>query len=198
MDRAIAQPYPKLPSVASTVVKALALAGAVVLGALNLPPPLSPEQEELAQQLYIEFGGAVSLDDIRDIIANNPGLSADQYRLLVEYYRRYKKKPFKVAAIFGIGTNTKGNIAKIFFLTAGDLAHIRDHPDALQGLSDEQLLALIQQLLQEEPDKVVTNKAKHTVDYYYNDVDVDGHYITVDIRVSTSTPGRIISVFERY
>ncbi|HEU5383762.1 MAG TPA: hypothetical protein VFV38_50835 [Ktedonobacteraceae bacterium] len=104
----------------------------------------------------------------------------------------------KVVAIFGIGANAKGNIAKIFVITIGDLAHIRDHPDARQELNDDQLFDLIQQLLQEEPEKVVNNKSKQFVDYYYNDVEVDGHYMTVDIRISTSTPGRIISVFERY
>jgi hypothetical protein len=43
----------------------------------------------------------------------------------------------------------------------------------------------------------VPNKFKQFVDYLYYDVDVNGRYITVDIRISTSTPGRIISVFER-
>jgi len=49
---------------------------------------LSPEQENLAQRLYADYGKTtgLTLDDIRDIIANNPKLTEKQLRALLDQY----------------------------------------------------------------------------------------------------------------
>lgn len=59
------------------------------------PPPkppqanLSTEQEKIAQRLFQEYGHlGLSLDDIRDIIAKNPGLTEAQLRQLLDQYAR--------------------------------------------------------------------------------------------------------------
>lgn len=54
---------------------------------------------DIASELFDEFGGVVSMADILDILANNPGLTKDEYRFLVDYYRRYGKKPYHVVAV---------------------------------------------------------------------------------------------------
>ena len=95
----------------------------------------------------------------------------------------------------GVDQNGK---TKIYFITQGDLKHIREHPDALQSLSDQELLALIQKLLQKEPDEAQIDKKRQIIDYYYDRVEIDGKYYTVIIRMSSSTPGRIISAYEEY
>jgi len=57
----------------------------------TVTPPqmsLSPEQENLAQRLYADYGKTtgLTLDDIRDIIANNPKLTEKQLRALLDQY----------------------------------------------------------------------------------------------------------------
>jgi hypothetical protein len=91
----------------------------------------------------------------------------------------------------------KGN-SKIYYITQGDLKHIREHADNLQMLSDDELLALIQELLQGKPDDAAMDKTKQLLDYYYDDVYVNERYITVVIRIITSRPERIISTFEQW
>lgn len=158
------------------------------------PTPKPNAVASMADDLARQYN--VPLSVIEDIINKNPGLTKDQYALLIQYYKKYGKYPFGVRIVF-TGVDQNGN-TRIYFITNGDMQHIREHPDQLQNLSDDELLALIQRLLQKDPDDVVINKGKQFVDYYYYDEDVNGKYITIDIRISTSTPGRIISVFERY
>lgn len=154
------------------------------------PVPVSSLAEELAQQ----YGVPASV--VQDIIDKNPGLTKDQYALLVQYYKKYGTYPYNVRAIFtGVDQNGK---SKIYFVTQGDMAHIREHPDALQQLTDDELLALLQKLLQNPADDTIVDKGRGLVDYYYDDVLIDGKYYTVIIRVSTTNPGRIISTYIQF
>ncbi|HEU5381122.1 MAG TPA: hypothetical protein VFV38_37335 [Ktedonobacteraceae bacterium] len=154
------------------------------------PNPVSSMAGDLARQ----YGVPESV--VQDIIDKNPGLSKEEYALLVQYYKKYGTYPYNVRAIFtGLDQNGK---SRIYFVTQGDMKHIREHPDALQELSDEELLALIQRLLQEQPDDVVVDKGRKLIDNYYDNVEINGKYYTVIIRMSSSTPGRIISTYVEY
>ncbi|GCE10677.1 hypothetical protein [Tengunoibacter tsumagoiensis] len=157
------------------------------------PPSLSQADKDLAKELAAETGVAQNI--IEDIISQNPGLTKEEYKLLIKYYQKYKKYPFNTLMVFS--TSTPDGKEQIYYMTQGDLDHAR-HPDALDALSDEELLGLAEDLLEnEEPGKTVENKNKGFVDYNYYDVEVDGYYVTVTVRVSTTNPGRIISIFER-
>jgi hypothetical protein len=148
----------------------------------------------ISYDLSKQYG--VPLFIIEDIINKNLGLTKDEYALLVQYYKKYGTYPFNSCAVF-IGVDQNGKI-KIYYVTQGDIKHIREHADNLQTLSDDELLALIQKLLQGKSDDTVTAKARQFVDYYYDNAYVNGRYITVVIRISTSRPGRIISTFEEW
>ncbi len=114
---------------------------------------LTPQETKIAEELFKEFGNSgITLDDISTIIANNPGLSKDQYGLLIEYYQRYGKMPYGVVGIIGVGANKKGKAAKIFYVTQGDVKHIRDGHDEFKSLSNEELIATITELLKQDPD----------------------------------------------
>jgi hypothetical protein len=155
---------------------------------------LGEQEEQIAQQLSKEFGNAVSIDDIREIIRNNPNLTKDQYRLLVENYRRTGKMPYNVLSVVGVGTNRKGSVSKIFFVTQGDIAHIRGgHSYDFDTLSDQQLANLLTQLLEEDPQYKDVGTDSDT--YYYDNVEVDGRYEEVAIVVSKKTPGRIVTSY---
>ncbi len=120
---------------------------------------LTPQQTKIAEELFKEFGNSgITLDDIRAIIANNPGLSKDQYRLLIEYYRRYQKIPYDVVSVIGVGTNKKGKPAKIFYVTRGDVKHVRGGHIEFDMLTDGELVALIAELLQQQPDAIKSTK----------------------------------------
>ncbi len=148
----------------------------------------------IASDLSKQYG--VPLSAVEDMIAKNPGLTRDEYALLVQYYKKYGTYPYGVISIFtGMDQNGK---SKIYFVTRGDLKHTRQHSDHLQHLSDEELLQIIQKLLQGEPDLVKIDKQRNLIDYYYNDEEINGKYVTVIIRMSTSTPGRIISIYEEW
>ena len=148
----------------------------------------------ISNDLSEQYG--IPLPVIEDIINKNLGLTKDEYTLLVQYYKKYSVSPFNSCAVF-IGVDQNGK-TKIYYTTQGDLKHIREHADNLQTLSDDELLARIQKLLQGKPDDTVTDKTRQFVDYYYDDIYVNGIYITVVIRISTSRPGRIISTFEKW
>lgn len=54
---------------------------------------LTQQQEEMAKRLYADFGSSgLSLDDIREIIAENPNLTEAQLRLLLSKYADVIKK----------------------------------------------------------------------------------------------------------
>ncbi len=148
----------------------------------------------ISSDLSKQYG--VSLSIIEDIINKNPGLTKDEHALLVQYYKKYGTYPFNSRAVF-IGVDQNGK-TKIYYVTQGDIKHIREHADNLQTLSDDELLALIQKLLQGIPDDTVTDKTRQFDDYYYDEVHINRRYITVVMRISTSRPGRIISTFEEW
>jgi hypothetical protein len=156
---------------------------------------LTPEQEQMAEDLANETGA--DLGRIRQIIKANSRypLSSEEYQLLVEYDQKYGRYPYNVRAIFP-GEDIDGNTST-YYLDDGAFKKVPTHPDPLQNLSDDELTAEVQDLLEGPPDKQVPKPSKGYVDYLYYDVYVDppGHYITVDIRISTTSPGRIISVY---
>lgn len=155
---------------------------------------LTPEQEQMAENLANETD--VDLGTIRQIMRANPGLSSNEYKLLAEYYQENGSYPYNVRAIFP-GEDINGDTST-YYLDDGAFKKVPTHPDDLQNMSDEKLTALVQDLLSGPPDDEVPNPSKGFVDYLYDDVYVNppGHYITVDIRISTTSPGRIISVYE--
>lgn len=107
---------------------------------------LTAKEEELAQELSQEPGIGVSLDDIREIIRENPGLRKDQYRLLIEAYKQTGFIPFGVVAV---GTRDDGTVV---YLTQDGLDKIRRvHGSDFQGLSDQQLKDLLMNTLKEDP-----------------------------------------------
>jgi hypothetical protein len=138
------------------------------------PPEQGPQNTpaaSMADDLSKQYGVPLSVVD--DIINNNPGLTKDEYALLIQYYKRYGTYPFKVRAVFtGVDQNGK---SKIYYITQGDLKHICEHADNLQTLSDDELLALIQELLQETLEDTTTDKTKQLLDYYYDDVEETHH-----------------------
>jgi hypothetical protein len=67
-------------------------AAGVVLAAGAIIVNLSPAQEDLAQRLHSDYGSSgLSLDDIREIIADNPNLTEDQLRQLLSKYAQVVK-----------------------------------------------------------------------------------------------------------
>jgi hypothetical protein len=149
----------------------------------------------MAGDLSKQYG--VPLSVVEDIISRNPGLTKDEYALLVQYYKKYHTYPYNVRSVFtGVDQNGK---TKIYYITQGDIDKIRrDHGDDFASLSDDQLIDLIQELLQEDPAQVRVDKSRNLIDFYYNNVDVDGKYETIIIRMSTSSPGRVISIYPEW
>jgi hypothetical protein len=132
----------------------------------------------------------------KEIISNNPGLTEEEYALLVQYYIKYGAIPFNVDATFtGINQNGK---SQIYYMTQGDIKHTREHADGIQTLNNAELLSFIQKLLQREADSTEIDKQGGLIDYVYYNVNVDNKYETVIIRTSSINRGRIISVYAEY
>lgn len=193
-------PLPKLPSDPQADPKAFLKAMGLAAGVTGLIAAgatiiwnLTHDQEDMAQRIKHDFEG-VSIDDIREIIANNPGLTEAQYRLLVEYFKRTGNKPYDVLSVVGIGTRKDGGPARIIFITQGDIDHIRqNHSKDFASLSDQQLAELLTKLMQGRPDGV--SKDGTSTRYEFDNVDINGKKVTVAIVVSDEYPGRIITSF---
>ena len=154
-------------------------------------PTLSGPLASMADDLSKQYG--VPLSVVEDIMNKNPGLTKDEYALLVQYYKKYGTYPYNVVAIFtGVDQNGK---SRIYFITQGDLKHIREKHIEFDALSDAELIGLIKELLQQEPDRVKRSKDGTSQAFYYEGVDIDGKYQTVVIVISTDNPGRIITAF---
>jgi hypothetical protein len=167
------------------------------------PPEQGPQNTpaaSMADDLSKQYG--VPLSVVEDIINNNPGLTKDEYALLIQYYKKYGTYPFKVRAVF-TGVDQKGN-SKIYYITQGDIDKIRrDHGDDFASLSNEQLIELIQRLLQQQlPQEQLSgfkiDKNRQLLDYYYDDVKIDRKYYTIIVRTSTSSSGRVISIYPEW
>jgi hypothetical protein len=155
----------------------------------------------MADDLLKQYG--VPLSVIEEIINKNPGLTKDEYALLVQYYKKYGTYPFNVRAAF-IGVDQNGK-SKIYYTTQGDIDKIRrDHKDDFASLSNEELIELIQRLLQqwllpqEQSGGFKIDKNRQLLDYYYDDVKIDGKYYTIIVRTSTSSSGRVISIYPEW
>jgi hypothetical protein len=145
----------------------------------------------MASDLAKKYG--VPLSVVEDIISKNPGLSEAEYELLIQYYKKYGTYPYGVLSIFnGVDQNGK---SRIYYITKGDLSHIRGKHVEFDSLSDEELIALIEDLLQEEPDSVQRSKDGSSVAYYYDNVEIDGKYYTIGIAISLTSPGRIVTTY---
>lgn len=169
-------------------------AGLLALGA-TIIWNLTQGQEDMAQELQKEFGD-VSLDDIRAIIGDNPGLTKDQYRLLIEYFKRTGKKPYNVRSVVGIGTRKDGSPARIIFITQGDIKHIRDeHPDDFESLSDQKLAETLTNLMKGNAN--ATSDDGTSTRYEFDNVDINHEKVTVAVNVSDdpANPGRIVTAF---
>ncbi len=193
-------PSPKLPSDPqadpNAFLKTMGLAGgvsALIAAGAIIIWNLSQDQENMAQRIKQDFPG-VSIDDIREVIGNNPGLTEAQYRLLVEYFKRTGNKPYNVRSVVGIGTRKDGSPARIIFITQGDIDHIRqNHPGDFASLSDQQLADLLTQTIQGRPDGI-SNDGTSTR-YEFDNVDINGKKVTLAIVVSDTDAGRIITSF---
>ena len=106
-------------------------------------------------------------------------------------------KPYNVKKVVAKSGTKPGKVGTIFYITQGDIDHVKTsgrHPE-FDDLSNDELLALIDEL-QSEPDDTVDYTRKGYTDYYYDDIEVGNKYMTIIFRVSDSNPGRIISIFE--
>lgn len=161
------------------------------------PAPITPSlpMASIAGDLAKQYDVPESV--VEEIISKNPGLTKEQYALLVQYYKKYGNTiPFNVSAAFtGINQNGK---SQIYYITQGDIKHTREHPDALQTLNDAELFSLIEKLLQREADDTQVDKRRNLIDYIYDNVKVNNKYETVIIRTSSINRGRIISVYVEY
>jgi len=157
------------------------------------PKFIIPPVASIADDLSKQYG--VPLSVVEDIINANPGLTPEEYALLVQYYKSYHTYPYNVHAVFK-GLDSKGN-ERIFFLTQGDIDHILNdglHPD-LETLTEPQVIQIVKERLRTNPDGFMVYTRKGYIDYYYNNVEINNKYETIVIRVSTVNPWRIISVF---
>jgi hypothetical protein len=155
----------------------------------------------IASELSKQYG--VPLSVVEDIINKNPGLTKDEYALLVQYFKKFGKYPFNVQAIF-TGVDQSGK-TRIYYVTQGDVDKIRrDHKDDFASLSDEQLIELIRRLLQqqllplERLGGFKIDKGRQLLDYYYDDVEIDRKFYTIIVRTSTSSLGRVISIYPEW
>ncbi|MEO6891193.1 MAG: hypothetical protein ABI324_19585 [Ktedonobacteraceae bacterium] len=152
-------------------------------------PPVASLADDLSQQ----YG--VPLSVVEDIINANPGLTPEEYALLVQYYKKYHVYPYNVRAVFtGLDSNER---ERIFFLTQGDINHIKHEGRHLEfeTMTDAQVIKFVKDLLQTKPDSSKNYSRNGYTDYRYNDVKIGDYYETIVVRVSTSSPWRIISVF---
>jgi hypothetical protein len=193
-------PLPKLPPNPQEDPKAFlkvmglaaGVAGLIAAGA-TIIWNLTSDQQDMAQRIKQDFG-TVSIDDIREIIANNPGLTEAQYRLLVEYFRRTGRKPYDVLSVVGIGTRKDGGPARITFVTQGDIDHIRkQHPNDFSSLSDQQLADVLTQTMEGKPDG--TSSDGTSTRYEFDNMNINGKKVTIAIVVSDEYPGRIVTSF---
>jgi hypothetical protein len=154
-------------------------------------PTKSIPTSSMADELATQYGVPASV--VQEIIDKNPGLTRDQYALLVQYYKKYGTYPYNVRTVFtGVDQNGK---TRIYYITQGDLDHIRGKHIEFDTLSDEELMALIEELLQQTPDQVKKSKDGTSLAYYYDDVEIDGKYYTIGIAISATNPGRIVTTY---
>jgi hypothetical protein len=146
---------------------------------------LTQAQQELAERLYQEAqneGLSITLSDIEEMIARNPGLTDYQYGLLMRLWAR----GIQAFDVVDIGQNVDG---KTVWLDQAQLGHIlQKHDQEFNGLTDEEIIGLIMTtLLYEQPSRVVDDA------YYYDYVDINGTEETLVIVVNSE--GRVISAF---
>ncbi|MDQ2715628.1 MAG: hypothetical protein M3Z08_12030 [Chloroflexota bacterium] len=157
------------------------------------PKFILPPVASIADDLSKQYG--VPLSVVEDIINANPGLTPEEYALLVQYYKLYHTYPYNVRAVFK-GLDSKGR-ERIFFLTQGDIDHIKKQGrhSHFEKMTDAQVIEFVKQRMKNHPDDFTVYKRKGYIDYYYDDVEIGNKYETIIVRVSIITPWRIISVF---
>lgn len=162
--------------------------------------PLNAQtNEEIAQELYTAFGGTIPIEDIRDIIKNNPGLSPREYYLLILNFRRTGVKPYNVKKVVAIPGTKPGKVGTIFYITQRDIDHImQKHGKEFAPLTEGQVVALIMALLQQRPASIEYNDADDSYLYYYDDVQVSKDVTLTQIAIAFSdskNPGKVNTSF---